>query len=50
MGNARDYREALGLPLIQHLAELTDQYGLPHDDEPDDGPAGNETESAAETA
>ncbi|QIZ37044.1 pPIWI_RE module domain-containing protein [Saccharopolyspora sp. ASAGF58] len=46
---AEDYREALGLPLIQHLAELTDQYGLPHDDEPDDGPAGD-TEPATGTA
>ncbi|MBQ0928626.1 pPIWI_RE module domain-containing protein [Saccharopolyspora endophytica] len=29
---AEDYRNALGLPLILHLAELTDHYGLPHDD------------------
>lgn len=30
---AEDYRDALALPLIQHLAELTSQYGLPHDDQ-----------------
>lgn len=35
---AEDYRDALALPLIQHVAELTSQYGLPHDDEPDDSP------------
>lgn len=34
---AEDYRDALSLPLIQHLAELTSQYGLPHDDNPDKG-------------
>ena len=33
---AEDYRNALALPLILHLAELTNHYGLPHDDEPDD--------------
>ncbi|SEB45864.1 protein of unknown function [Amycolatopsis tolypomycina] len=36
--SAEDYRDALALPLIQHIAELTSQYGLPHDDEPDDTP------------
>lgn len=35
---AEDYRDALALPLIQHVAELTSEYGLPHDDEPDDPP------------
>lgn len=36
---AEDYRDTLALPLIQHVAELTTQYGLPHEleaDEPDD--------------
>ncbi|MCR3721197.1 MULTISPECIES: pPIWI_RE module domain-containing protein [Prauserella salsuginis group] len=33
---AEDYRDALALPLIQHIAQLTSQYGLPHDDEPTD--------------
>ncbi|MCT2584650.1 pPIWI_RE module domain-containing protein [Actinophytocola gossypii] len=47
---AEDYRDALALPLIQHVAELTSQYGLPHDDEPDeplDGPDG-EADTATE--
>jgi pPIWI_RE module N-terminal domain/RNaseH domain of pPIWI_RE/MID domain of pPIWI_RE len=33
---AEDYRDALALPLIQHVTELTSQYGLPHEDEPDE--------------
>nr|BFF00898.1 hypothetical protein GCM10020241_25730 [Streptoalloteichus tenebrarius] len=36
-----DYRDALGLPLILHLAELTNEYALPHEDperaEPEEG-------------
>ncbi|MEU5425260.1 DUF3962 domain-containing protein [Streptomyces olivoreticuli] len=28
-----DYRDVLGLPLALHLARLTDEYALPHDDE-----------------
>lgn len=35
--SAEDYRDTLGLPLILHLAELTSDYGLPHDDDPDSG-------------
>jgi hypothetical protein len=33
---AEDYRDALALPLIQHVAELTSQYGLPYDNESDE--------------
>ncbi|MTD58145.1 pPIWI_RE module domain-containing protein [Amycolatopsis pithecellobii] len=45
---AEDYRDALALPLIQHVAELTSQYGLPHDDEPDgaDEPAESDDDQA----
>ncbi|MFC5724463.1 pPIWI_RE module domain-containing protein [Streptomyces gamaensis] len=28
-----DYRDVLGLPLALHLARLTDEYALPHDEE-----------------
>ncbi|MEU9942641.1 RNaseH domain-containing protein, partial [Streptomyces lavendulae] len=28
-----DYRDVLGLPLVLHLARLTDEYALPHDED-----------------
>ncbi|MER7755238.1 DUF3962 domain-containing protein [Kitasatospora sp. NPDC097643] len=32
---SEEYRDALGLPLVLHLARLADQYALPHEDEDD---------------
>lgn len=41
-----DYRDGLGLPLIMHLAELTSDYALPHEEadkaDPDEDPEDDE--------
>jgi hypothetical protein len=41
-----DYRDGLGLPLIMHLAELTSDYALPHEEadkaDPAEDPEKNE--------
>lgn len=47
---AEDYREALALPLIQHIAELTTQYGLPHDNELDEVDEPIDSDDEAPTA
>ncbi|OLF06263.1 pPIWI_RE module domain-containing protein [Actinophytocola xanthii] len=46
---AEDYQDALALPLIQHVAELTSQYGLPHDDGPNEPPEGSDDQAPTGT-